>query len=109
MFRIAIVEDDSASRQKLESYIHRYAEHNNYEINLTLYADGAEILENYQPVYDILLMDIEMPSVDGMTSSAENSGDRFICGNHIYYKYGPVCNQGVFRKRDRFCTETSEL
>ena len=36
---------------------------------MTVFGDGAEILEEYQPIYDLILLDIEMPQVNGMDAA----------------------------------------
>lgn len=36
-----------------------------------MFRDGAEILNNYQPIYDIILFDIEMPKVNGMDAAEQ--------------------------------------
>ena len=36
---------------------------------MSIFGDGAEILEEYQPIYDLILLDIEMPQVNGMDAA----------------------------------------
>jgi len=36
-----------------------------------VFEDGAEILEDYRPIYDIILLDIEMPKVNGMDAAQQ--------------------------------------
>lgn len=69
MLRIAIVEDELSARKQIEKYIERYSEMEHLEIQTILFRDGGEILQNYQPVYDIILLDIEMPHVNGMDAA----------------------------------------
>lgn len=71
MVRIAIVEDDEKYIQQLQQYIQRYQQETGTELNLSVFHDGAEILENYAPQYDLIFMDIEMRLVDGMTAAEE--------------------------------------
>lgn len=40
-------------------------------IDLDIFTDGNKIVFNYQPVYDIIFMDIEMPGMDGMTAARQ--------------------------------------
>lgn len=69
MIRIAIVEDDANYAEKLEKYIARYGEESGQRFQVTAFQDGEDIVENYSGLYDIILMDIEMQFMDGMTAA----------------------------------------
>lgn len=72
---IAIVEDNENDAARLENYIRRIEKsfsilaERKEAIQITIYRDGAEFLENYKPVFSIILMDIEMPNLDGMRAA----------------------------------------
>lgn len=70
MYHIAIVEDEAEFSAQLEEYIKQYQKENDVPIKVSVFSDGAEILENYEPLYDIILLDIEMPKVNGMDAAA---------------------------------------
>lgn len=67
--RIAIVEDEAAVRQQMQGYLERYSREYGTAAEVTLFEDGLELLENYRPVYDLILMDIEMRHLDGMETA----------------------------------------
>lgn len=69
MLRVAVVEDEEKSRKILKDMIGRYAKERQMEIRVDGFADGREIVENYTPDYDILLLDIEMPELNGMKAA----------------------------------------
>ena len=69
MIRIAIVEDDKACIKQFCSYLEMYKKENNVSFEITIFTDGAKLTSDYKPLYDILLMDIEMPKMDGMTAA----------------------------------------
>ena len=71
MYHIAIVEDEEQFRQQLTEYLTQYQDENQLEFKISVFTDGAEILENYQPVYDVILLDIEMPKVNGMDAAKQ--------------------------------------
>ena len=58
--RIGVVEDDPASCQLVLDYLNRYQQENDEQFTVSVFDDGARIVEKYTPVYDILLLDIEM-------------------------------------------------
>lgn len=71
MYHIAIVEDEAAFAVQLQEYLKQYEGENDVRFKISVFGDGAEILENYQPLYDIILLDIEMPKVNGMKAAEQ--------------------------------------
>lgn len=69
MIRMAIVEDDPTTRQQIQDYATRYFTENHQENSITLFADGMDIAEDYRPMWDIILLDIEMPHLGGMATA----------------------------------------
>ena len=69
MIRIAMVEDEAAVREQLQGYIQRYTRQYGTEFAVTEFSDGVEILDTYRPVYDIVLLDVEMKHLDGMETA----------------------------------------
>lgn len=55
----------------MEEFLKRYQKENDIAFKVTVFGDGAEILEDYQPLYDIILLDIEMPKVDDMEAAEQ--------------------------------------
>ena len=71
MIRIAIVEDEEAYAAQLREYLARYEAESGEELELTRFTDGDELLEGYKAQFDIILMDVQMTYVDGMTAAEE--------------------------------------
>ena len=69
MIRIAMVEDEAAVREQLQGYLQRYTRQYGTEFAVTEFSDGVEILDAYRPVYDIVLLDVEMKHLDGMETA----------------------------------------
>ena len=69
MYRIAIVEDDREYVKELKTYLMQYAAEEGQEFEISVFYDGAEILENYVPKYDLILLDIEMQKINGMDAA----------------------------------------
>ena len=69
MIRIAMVEDEAAVREQLQGYIQRYTRQYGTEFAVTEFSDGVEILDAYRPVYEIVLLDVEMKHLDGMETA----------------------------------------
>ena len=71
MYHIAIVEDEIEFRVQLQEYLKQYQKENNVQFKISTFGDGAEILEDYQQLYDIILLDIEMPKINGMEAAEQ--------------------------------------
>ena len=69
MIRVAIVEDNLAYVQQLQDYILQYEQESGNKLSITVYEDGEDIVANYRPDFDIILMDIEMRFMNGMTAA----------------------------------------
>ncbi len=71
MYHIAIVEDEAVFAAQLQEYLEKYQEENDVRFKVSVFSDGAEILEDYQPLYDVIMLDIEMPKVNGMQAAEQ--------------------------------------
>lgn len=69
MVRLAIVEDDPACVEQLQDYLRRFQQEQGACFDLTVFQDGEQLVFDYHPVYDILLMDVEMPHLDGIAAA----------------------------------------
>ena len=69
MIEIAIVEDEDLYVDQLTEYIDRYSMESGYDINITRFYDGDEITRDYRGDYDIIMMDIQMKFMDGMSAA----------------------------------------
>ena len=73
-YHIAVVEDEPLFAKQLEEYIRRYERERDKKINITFFTDGEDIVENYSGDYDVILMDIQMQFMDGMTAAQKIRG-----------------------------------
>ena len=71
MNHIAVVEDSAQDRAVLDSYLEKYQQEKNCHFQITHFSDGDEIALGYKGGYDLILMDIEMTFMDGMSAAAE--------------------------------------
>ena len=65
MLKIAVVEDQQETRERLCSYIRQYAQEQGIQVEVLPFEDGAVIAEGYKPSFDIIFMDVEMPKLGG--------------------------------------------
>ena len=66
---IAVVEDSAQDRAVLDSYLEKYQQEKNCHFQITHFSDGDEIALGYKGGYDLILMDMQMPRMDGLAAT----------------------------------------
>ena len=69
MIRIGIVEDDPHCIDVVLSHLDRFQRENDQRFHVAAFNDGADILADYRPDWDVLFLDIQMERVSGMTAA----------------------------------------
>ena len=69
MLHIAIAEDEPAFAQQLEKNLERFGKDNYIEFKLSLFSDGASLVEHFTTEWDLLLLDVDMPGMDGISAA----------------------------------------
>lgn len=64
--RIAIVDDVRSDAGLLQSYLRRSQEDGIGEWEIMLYSCGEDFLARYQPMFDLVILDIDMPGLNGV-------------------------------------------
>ena len=71
MIKIAIVEDESMYADQLRGYLGQYEREHGETFDITVYTDGELALHKYRVQFDIILMDVQMKFMDGMSAAEE--------------------------------------
>lgn len=69
MIHIAVVEDEQRDREIIIDYIEKYAAANGESIKISQFENARLFLSNYNPIYDLVFLDIQMPLLDGMQAA----------------------------------------
>lgn len=64
--RVAIAEDEKECTKVLIEYLEAFGKENDVDIHSFTYENGMQLLSAYQEEWDLLLLDIEMPLMDGL-------------------------------------------
>ncbi len=65
-YMIAIVEDNPEEADLLKQHFKRYAASSTDTFKLSFFDDGNKFLNTYHPIYDLVMMDINLPQCNGM-------------------------------------------
>ena len=68
MIEIVLVEDENQIAETIKDFLVKYAKQYDFEINVKYFANAETFLKNYPEECDVVLMDIELPGMDGMTA-----------------------------------------
>lgn len=71
MIHIAIVEDEDFAADQLRGMIGRFEKEYGTATHIVRFRDGDEIVHGYDGSFDIILMDIQMRFMDGMSAAEE--------------------------------------
>lgn len=66
MIQFAIVDDDIKSIETIHRYIDHFYSSSNEEYHVTEFQDGDTLLANYQSLFDIIFLDVEMKRSNGI-------------------------------------------
>lgn len=69
MIRIGIAEDDQVYVDQIQNYLNQYMKETGETFSVQVFRDGVQLAFDYKPEYDILLLDVEMPRMDGITAA----------------------------------------
>jgi DNA-binding LytR/AlgR family response regulator len=69
MIHIAVVEDEPKELELISAYIRRFSIEQQLEIKITPFSDGIGIISPYRGDYDVIMLDIQMRYMDGLTAA----------------------------------------
>lgn len=69
--KVAIVDDENQATDMLVKYLNRFRSENHGEISIVVFHHGEQFLTDYKSDCDIVLMDIDMPGLNGIETARE--------------------------------------
>ena len=71
VYNIAVIEDQDEDAGRLNTFFTRYGQEKNVQFQISRFQTGDSFIMRYQPIYDIVLMDIMMPGSNGLAAAQE--------------------------------------
>ena len=69
MLHIAICDDEKAFVDHLKELLSQYIPETGEEIKTSVFYDGLDLIEKYDPSFDLIFLDIQMKMVDGLRAA----------------------------------------
>ena len=69
MINVAIVEDEWECVNPVKECFEKYSQEYGEEFNIIRFPNGTEFLSNYKTGFDIVIMDVDMPGMNGFATA----------------------------------------
>lgn len=78
MLRVAVLEDEPEQREQLRAWFTCYEKERGRGLGLTFFSGVQELTEGYRPIYDIMLLEVHPPELNGLEAArAIRAVDRY--------------------------------
>ncbi len=68
---IALVDDERAELDILRTYLERFSAENGSNYDVDEFTSGDALLKDFQPIYDVIMFDIDMPGTNGINTARQ--------------------------------------
>ncbi len=69
MIKVAIVEDEKRWADEFSGYVREYFSSAKEGVEISVFSDGVSFITDYREGFDLILMDIDMPNMNGLEAA----------------------------------------
>ena len=95
---VAIVEDEEVYSKSLSEFLSRFAEENDYDLNIEVFSSSVEAAETFRGQFQILFLDIMMAGMTGMELAQAIRADPSLSSMKVYLFTAEVEMKDSFAK-----------